>query len=91
MEVHDVVKNILLTEKIKGQEARNKYLFAVDSRANKLEIKKAIENFYKVKVKNVNTAIMPGKLRRVRYVAGLTPQWKKAYVTLKTGEKIEVK
>ncbi|MFH1407031.1 MAG: 50S ribosomal protein L23 [Candidatus Omnitrophota bacterium] len=91
MELQNVIKNMLVTEKVKGQEAQAKYLFAVDMRANKIDIKNAIEHLYKVKVKDVNTINVHGKMRRVRHVAGLSSRWKKAYVTLKQGEKIEIK
>nr|HPN66708.1 50S ribosomal protein L23 [Candidatus Omnitrophota bacterium] len=68
----------------------NKYVFEVDKGANKNEIKKAIEQAYKVKVKDVNTMIMSGKWRRVRFKPGKTPDWKKAVVTLRAGDKIDV-
>ena len=68
----------------------NKYLFLVEKQANKLEIKQAVEEIYKVKVETVNTGIMPGKKKRVRYVEGETADWKKAVVTLKEGHKIDI-
>ena len=68
----------------------NKYFFSVDRKANKIEIKKAVEDLYKVKVQDVNTGILPGKLKRVRTKAGYTPDWKKAIVTLKDGHKIDL-
>lgn len=68
----------------------NKYVFEVNKRANKTEIRKAIEQAYKVKVKDVNTMIMSGKWRRVRFKPGKTPDWKKAIVTLRQGDKIDV-
>ncbi|MDP3143600.1 MAG: 50S ribosomal protein L23 [Candidatus Omnitrophota bacterium] len=87
---YNVVKNLIRTEKGTVGEASGKYLFLVDKSANKLEIKKAIEQIYKVKVASVNTLIAPGKLKKVRAIAGKTPDWKKAVVTLKAGSKIEV-
>ena len=54
------------------------------------EIKKAVEDIYKVKVGSVNTVSMRGKAKRVRYAVGKTPDWKKAIVTLKEGNKIDV-
>ena len=72
------------------QEAQRKYLFLVDKQAKKIEIKKAVQEIYKVKVSSVNTLILPGKLRRVRYQQGLTPDYKKAIVTIAEGQKIEV-
>ena len=62
----------------------------VDTSANKIEIKQAIEDIYKVKVESVNTLIRPGKPKRVRYTAGKTSEWKEAVVTLKEGSKIDV-
>ncbi len=87
---HDVVKGLLRTEKGGVMQPFNKYLFWVDTRSNKVEIKKAVEDIYKVKVAGVNTLIARGKLRRVRYDTGMTPDWKKAIVTLKEGSKIDV-
>jgi large subunit ribosomal protein L23 len=88
---HDVVKGMLRTEKGTAVlQPRNKYLFWVDSSANKVEIGRAVEEIYKVKVKAVNTIMARGKLRRVRYQIGKTPDWKKAVVTLGEGSKIEV-
>jgi large subunit ribosomal protein L23 len=87
---HDVVKGMLRTEKGSAQMAFNKYLFWVDPLANKLEIKKAVEDIYKVKVEDVNTMTVRGKLRRVRYKIGKTSDWKKAVVTLKEGSKIDI-
>jgi large subunit ribosomal protein L23 len=68
----------------------NKYLFWVDKKANKIEIKKAVEHIYNVTVMKVNTQMARGKKRRVRYVEGKTPDRKKAIVQLKQGDKIEV-
>ncbi|MBU1037825.1 MAG: 50S ribosomal protein L23, partial [Candidatus Omnitrophica bacterium] len=58
--------------------------------SNKIEIKKAVEDIYKVKADSVNTVSMRGKLKRVRYAIGKTSDWKKAIVTLKVGNKIDV-
>lgn len=87
---HDVVKGMIRTEKGAILMPMNKYLFWVGKTANKIEIKTAVENIYKVKVDAVNTVMMRGKNKRVRYVNGKTPDWKKAIVTLKEGSKIEV-
>lgn len=86
----DIVKSLLRTEKGTAQEALGKYLFEVSTRANKIQVKQAIEDIYKVRVKSVNIAVVEGKLRRVRQELGKTPAWKKAIVTLKEGQKIEV-
>lgn len=87
---HDVIKGMIRTEKGSMISPLNKYLFAVSKGANKIEIRKAIEDIYKVKVNSVNTVMMRGKAKRVRYAVGMTPDWKKAIVTLKEGSKIEV-
>jgi large subunit ribosomal protein L23 len=86
-----IVKSLLRTEK--GTELLlplNKYVFWVDGAANKIEIKRAVEEVYKVKVAGVNTSVKRGKKRRVRYQEGRTPDRKKAFVTLKEGHKIDV-
>lgn len=80
----------LRTEKGASMRPFNKYLFFVDKRANKIEIKKAVEEIYKVKVERVNTLTVKGKKRRVRLAEGKTPDWKKAIVTLRAGEKIDI-
>lgn len=87
---YDIVKSMLRTEKSTALLPQNKYLFWVEKRANKIQIKKAVEDIYKVKVESVNTSMQRGKLRKVRYVQGKSPDWKKALVTLKEGSKIEV-
>jgi len=87
---HDVVKGMIRTEKGAILMPMNKYLFMVDKRANKIEIKNSVEDIYKVKVDSVNTVMMRGKAKRVRYTVGYTPDWKKAIVTLKEGNKIDV-
>ncbi|OGW75166.1 MAG: 50S ribosomal protein L23 [Omnitrophica bacterium RBG_13_46_9] len=87
---YSIVISILRTEKGTHLLPINKYLFWVEKNANKLEIKSAVEEIYKVKVKKVNTTAVRGKNKRVRLVEGKTPDWKKAIVTLKPGEKIEV-
>ncbi len=89
MNSYDIIKSILRTEKSTLEEPKGKYLFLVDKDANKLQIKRAVEETYKVKVKDVNTVIMPGKLKRVRHQLGKTPDLKRAYVTLVKGQKIE--
>lgn len=87
---HDIVKGMIRTEKGSRMLTLNKYLFWIDMGANKIEVKKAVEDIYKVKVDCVNTVMMRGKLKRVRYAVGKTSDWKKAIVTLKDGSKIDV-
>lgn len=87
---YDIIKSLLRTEKGTFLLPQNKYVFWVDRNANKIEIAKAVEEIYKVKVKSVYTVMCRGKKRRVRWVEGKTPDWKKAIVTLKEGNKIDV-
>jgi len=86
---YDIIKALIKTEKSTKYEPEGKYLFLVDKSAGKIQIKRAVEEIYKVKVRDVNTFISGGKLKRVRYQLGRTPDVKKAVVTLKTGQKIE--
>jgi large subunit ribosomal protein L23 len=86
---NDIIKTLLRTEKSTINEPLRKYLFLVDNKANKIEIKKAVEEIHKVKVQDVNTFICVGKQKRVRYQVGRTPDHKKALVTLKEGQKID--
>ncbi|MFA5350540.1 MAG: 50S ribosomal protein L23 [Candidatus Omnitrophota bacterium] len=85
-----IIKALLQTEKSSTYQPTGKYLFLVVNSSNKIQIKKAVEQAYKVKVKNVNTFVSPGKLKRVRHQLGRTPDTKKAVVTLAAGQKIEV-
>ncbi len=88
---YDIIKSLLKTEKSTEAEGKfNKYTFIVDRKATKIEIKRVIQDTYKVKVKDVNTCILPGKPKRVRLQTGHTSSYKKATVTLKEG-KIEAK
>ena len=87
---YDVIKNILRTEKGANMLPQNKYLFHVAPQANKIEIKEAVEDMYNVKVLKVNTVKMRGKWKRLRYQIGKTPDWKKAIVTLKEGDRIDI-
>ena len=84
----DVVKRPCLTEKGNLlQETQNKVVFAVDPRANKIEIKNAVERLFNVKVAKVATSSMNGKKKRVGVrSAGKTSDWKKAYITLAEGK-----
>ncbi len=84
----DVIKSPCLTEKSNiMQEVEGKVVFKVDPRANKVEIKKAVEELFNVKVGNVRTSNVRGKKKRVGLKSiGRTNDWKKAYVTLTEGE-----
>ena len=90
MTAYDVVKNMMRTEKGHGMLPQNKYVFKVDPRANKVDVKKAVEELYKVKVDAVHMMNVKGKRRRVRFREGMTSSWKKAIVTLKPESRIEV-
>ena len=87
---YDTAISLLRTEKGTDLLPLNKYIFLVEIKANKFQIKEAIEQIYKVKVAKVNTAVVSGKTKRVRYKLGRSADWKKAIVTLKAGHKIEV-
>jgi large subunit ribosomal protein L23 len=87
---YDIIKSLLRTEKSSLYEPERKYLFLVGNTSNKISIKRAVEEIYKVKVHDVNTFMSRGKLKRVRHQLGKTPDYKKAIVTLKEGQKIEI-
>ncbi|MGB2661860.1 MAG: 50S ribosomal protein L23 [Candidatus Omnitrophota bacterium] len=87
---YDIVMNMIRTEKGTNLLMQNKYLFKVAKAANKNEIKESVEDIYKVKVKDVNVMNVKGKKRRVRFREGKTSSWKKAIVTLRPDNKIEV-
>ena len=85
------IRGLHITEKGTLLAGLNKYLFKVDVSANKLEIKRAIEDFFKVKVVKVHTMNYEGKKRRERTIHfGKKPDWKRAVVTLKEGDKIDL-
>lgn len=86
---YNVIRTLMRTEKGESLAPLNKYLFEVDRRSNKIEIRRAVEDLYNVKVKTVNVMNVPGKRKRLRYKEGMTSGWKKAIVTLKEGSKIE--
>ena len=81
----------LITEKSEGlSDNQNKYSFIVDKRANKVEIKKAVESLFGVKLKAVNTLVRKGKVKRFRGIVGKQSDFKKAIVTLVDGQSIDV-
>jgi large subunit ribosomal protein L23 len=84
-----IIKALIRTEKSTLVEPDGKYLFLVNNGANKIQIRRAVEQLYKVKVKCVNTFISVGKMKKVRHQLGKTPDIKKAIVTLVKGQKIE--
>ena len=80
---YDIIKRPIITEQSMEQTEMKRYTFEVDKRANKIEIAKAIEEIFGVKVAKVNTLNMQGKVKRMgRYPEGRRPQWKKAMITL---------
>ena len=88
--VYDIVTSPLITEKgTMVNEAGNQVLFRVRRDANKDEIRQAIESLFKVKVEKVRTLNYLGKTRRVGKNIGRRPNWKKAYVTLAEGQRID--
>lgn len=84
---HDVIIRPIITEDSMSRLADKKYTFEVASDANKIEIKKAVEEIFKVEVDKVNTISMKSKNKRVGYHFGKTSEWKKAIVTLKASSK----
>jgi large subunit ribosomal protein L23 len=90
-EPYNIIQTASLTEKSTLlSEKQNKYVFRVHPRANKIQIKQAIERLFQKKVVDVNTCNYAGKWTRVRGPIGRKPNWKKAIVTLKEGEKIDL-
>ncbi len=88
---YSVIKSPVITEKsmMKTMEG-NKVVFWVDLSANKKDIKEAVEKVFNVKVLDVNTQRVPGKVKRMGRFAGRTPTRKKAYISLREGDKIEI-
>ncbi len=90
MNVHEIIRKPLVTEKSNiGREEANVVTLAVDPRANKHEIKRAVEQLFEVDVLEVHTLRMPRKTRRVGRYLGRKPEWKKALVKLAEGQSIE--
>jgi large subunit ribosomal protein L23 len=95
MRLSEVLIEPVITEKINLQMERSgRYTFVVGARANKLEIKKAVEEFYGVKVENVNTMVVPAKNKtrftKAGLLSGRKPSYKKAVITLSKGENIDL-
>ncbi|MBQ8892138.1 MAG: 50S ribosomal protein L23 [Bacilli bacterium] len=86
----EIIKAPLITEKSRDREALNQYSFKVSPKASKIEIKEAVEKIFKVDVLEVRTSNMPVKKKRVGRYAGLSNRCKKAIVTLKPGQTIEM-
>ena len=95
MKLSEVLVKPILTEKANSQQEKlRRYAFRVSRKANKLEIKKAVEDFYGVTVVNVNTSVVPGKNKtrftKAGYVQGRKPAFKKALITVAEGEAIDL-
>lgn len=90
MHLYEVLRRPLVTEKNSILQSQNKYAFEVALEANKPQIKQAVEKAFKVKVTSVNVTMVSGKMRRVGRQIVLTPSWKKAFVTIRSGDKIEI-
>jgi len=95
MNLTEVLIKPIITEKANAQaEKLRRYAFKVNRKANKLEIKKAVENFYGVGVIDVNTVVSPGKNKtrytKAGFIKGVKPAYKKAYVTVAEGDTIDL-
>ena len=95
MKLTEVLVKPILTEKANAQQEKlRRYAFRVDRRANKLEIKKAVEDFYGVSVVDVNTSVVPGKNKarytKAGFIQGMKSAYKKAMVTVADGETIDL-
>ncbi len=95
MKLSEVLIKPILTEKANAQQEKlRRYAFKVDRKANKLEIKKAVETFYGVSVVDVNTAVVPGKNKtrytKAGFIQGMKGAYKKALVTVADGESIDL-
>jgi large subunit ribosomal protein L23 len=88
--VNEVLIKPLITEKNTMLGAAGKYTFKIDRRANKVQVKEAVEAIFKVNVTAVNTITVPPKTRRVGRTVGKTQSWKKAVVTVQAGQRIEI-
>lgn len=89
MDSRSLIKRPVITEKTTKLMEENKYCFIVDPKANKTQIRQAVEEIFKVKVKSVNTLNTLGKIKRMGRYEGRRPSWKRAIVTLEKGSRIE--
>jgi large subunit ribosomal protein L23 len=91
MTSRSIIHRPLITEKMaKTQEAEHRYAFAVDPRANKIQIARAVEEVFDVSVVDVHTSAVHGKVKRLGRFSGKRPSWKKAIVRLKAGDTIQL-
>jgi large subunit ribosomal protein L23 len=89
MDARTLIKRPLITEKTTKMMEENKYCFLVDPKANKNQIRQAVEQIFNVKVKAVNTFNLLGKIKKMGRHQGRRPSWKRAIVTLEKGSRIE--
>jgi large subunit ribosomal protein L23 len=90
MNIYSVIKKPHVTEKTSlGSDSTNTVSLVVDREANKIEIKQAVETLFKVKVSDVRTVNVAGKMKRVGKTSAKRSNWKKAYVTLQEGQSID--
>ena len=96
-DAYSIIKKPLITEKSMGMTGLSKYVFEVDIDANKIEISNAVKTIFSVDVEKVNTLVVKGKKKagstrsgKAHRTTGKTADWKKAYVTLKPGQRIEI-
>ncbi|MBF0292116.1 MAG: 50S ribosomal protein L23 [Nitrospinae bacterium] len=88
---HDLIRKPIITEKAgDAKDKQNKITFAVDPKANKMEVKKAVESIFKVKVDKINIINVKGKPKKLGRSSGKRADWKKAVVTVSSGQTIEV-
>jgi len=90
MNLYEILRRPSITEKNTALQAQGKYVFEVAGEANKQQVKQAVEATFKVSVTAVNVTTVPGKKKRMGRRIVQTPSWKKAVVTLKPGDKIEL-
>lgn len=90
MNAHDILIKPVVTEKTTALMEEQKYVFRVPMKANRTMVKQAVKEIFGVQPEKVNMMVVRGKTKRVRYQFGNRPAWKKAVVTLKAGDKIEI-
>jgi large subunit ribosomal protein L23 len=89
---YEILRKPLVTEKSMARQQKGIYTFIVAMEANKIDVKRAVEKVYNVKVDSVSTVMMKGKLKRMKnmLLEGKRKDWKKAYVTLKEGYRLDI-
>jgi large subunit ribosomal protein L23 len=90
LSAYEIIRRPIITEKTTMLGDQGQYAFEVARTANKVDVKRAVEQIFKVKVRAVNMMHVRGKTRRMGRSSGVTPPWKKAVVTLQEGQRIEL-